>query len=836
MVAEGVAAAAPKTPSEPSGTTTQSDDTSATDEDTAEPGIDDADEDAEDDPADEDGPADEDDEVDADDGGSTGYGTVSDDDDDDDDAADDDAADDDEPAVHHTEQADLTEDADLGEDPDAGVGAEPPTVAEPAAPEPRADTAPVALTPRRAATPPVTATSIATDLLTWVGLRPLADRLPVPATPVPGLVESLWLAVRHTQYLINNQRPVAAPTVSGPGPQGVTTGNLNAVDYDDASLTYTVVAAPMHGRVVVDATGEFTYVARVAGRADRFTVAVDDRAGNPFHVHGLAGLLGLSGPTHVVVTVEGAPVVPAAPNPTAREGVGDQLVSSAADAALVLNAMAPALGATPGFAGAEHIRVDRAGDGGTAENFYRYSETVGGVSVLGSDIILVTDASGTVTGLFNNYIGVGDDFDVTPDDALDEAGEVGLVAGAAYLGADADADALAEFLAQNTVVSTLVVYALDGDVDPALAWRADVQFRDTGDLSPSSVTYVIDADGENVGTVLVTSSPMHRHSVTGIAVDRLGDPRTINVDRGGFFFPTYTMFDITRNIKTYSTTYSWFGLGGPLLPGSIVQPGWSGWNSGAVSAHANTAVVYDYYRDVLGRTSFDGEGAVVRTSIRYNPVNLLFSPGYANAFWDPTRQQFAYGNSGSLQAALDVVAHEYTHAVVSYVVGDGGSVLDHGESGALNEAFADILGLLVEGKAGPERWLIGEDSSYGIVRNLADPDSVQTAFGPHSDHYDSAYTGDADDGGEHLNSTIFSHAAYLMMTDAATAGVTDERWARVFYHSLFRLSEGALFADGRAAVLDTADQQGFTPAQLQAIRAAFDAVGIDDAAPSAILA
>jgi Zn-dependent metalloprotease len=267
-----------------------------------------------------------------------------------------------------------------------------------------------------------------------------------------------------------------------------------------------------------------------------------------------------------------------------------------------------------------------------------------------------------------------------------------------------------------------------------------------------------------------------------------------------------------------------FGLGSPVLPGNVVKRGWFGWDPSAVSAHANTAVVYDYYADVLGRNSFDDNGALIEVSIRYNPSTA--GSGYANAFWDPSRQQFAFGDSGYLEAALDVVGHEFTHAVVSYVVGDGGPVWYYAESGALNEAYADILGGLIEGKSGSDRWLVGEDSDLGIIRNLADPTSMVTTLGPYRDNYATRYTGSADDSGEHLNSTIFSHAAYTMMTDAATSGVSDETWARVFYQSLYRLSPGAVFTDARAAVLSTATALGFPETQLGAIRDAFDSVGI----------
>ena len=95
------------------------------------------------------------------------------------------------------------------------------------------------------------------------------------------------------------------------------------------------------------------------------------------------------------------------------------------------------------------------------------------------------------------------------------------------------------------------------------------------------------------------------------------------------------------------------------------------------------ATTYDYYSSVLGLDSFDGNGAPIKLSLNYSPAPALSrsSSVHSNAIWDPDRQLFAFGNLDHFQTALDVVAHEYTHAVISYIVGDGGSVWETGESG-----------------------------------------------------------------------------------------------------------------------------------------------------------
>ncbi len=704
---------------------------------------------------------------------------------------------------------------------------------------------------------PVTVESIVTDVLTWAGLPRVDDDAPDPVTPVSGLVEALWLAVRQAQYTWNNQRPIADVTISGPGPDGAIAGSLNAVDFDDTALTYLVSAGPAYGRVLVDAAGRFTYTpgAAAAGRADQFTIRIDDTSGNPFHVHGLLGLLGFARPVEVTVTI--APTSPAGLGvPSTADidelasrsdvqitttGLGavsviegrvtDQLVVNAADAAAVLNGLAPVLGAPAGFADLGEITVTSAGVGDSAEHFYRFTETVGGITVLGSEVILVTDVDGDVTSVFNYYRGLGESFDITPASSIDEDAEVRLVASSAYLGSGADTASIESFLTTSTFTNELVVYTLADDNAPALAWRVVVHVPDTGELAPSGATFVIHADGEDAGDIIVTLSNAQAAAVVTTAKDWLGDSRTITVEnRKVLWFSSTEMYDSTRNITTYKTSYSFFGLGEPVLPGKVVKRSLFGWDTSAVSAHANAAVVYDYFKDVLGRVSYDGNGAKIVLSIRYHPSS---SPlGYANAFWDPTIEQFAFGDKGYLQADVDIVAHEYTHAVVTGIL--GASALDSGQSGALNEAFADIFGVLIEGSTGADRWLIAEDSGNGVVRNLANPGSVTTSYGPYRSRLGNQYTGSGDDYGEHVNSTIFSHAAYLMMTDAATAAVSDDTWAKVFYHALPRLSSTAKFVDGRAAVLSSAFEQGLTLAQREAIARAFDTVEIYGAPASSI--
>ncbi|BBY89487.1 M4 family metallopeptidase [Mycolicibacterium tokaiense] len=757
-----------------------------------------------------------------------------------------------------------TSEQDNGADTDSE--AQPSDAEEPAAEEPQAseseaepvDTRPAAqvaalsATGDRAEAPvalrrPVTVASMVTDALSWVGLGQLSNNLPMPALPVPRLLEMMWVALRQTQSAWNNQRPTARPTLSL-GDDGVVRGELNAVDLDDDALTYTVVTPARFGTVAIAADGTFTYTPRpgLKGITDTFTVTIDDAAGNPPRIYGLGQLLGLSGPTSARISVDVASTTNIANPDVTRPGAvtvqmdtggrisvisgkfTDTQVRDAAGAAAFLNTFAPVLGAESGFAATDLITVQRVSAAtGVIEEFYRLRPSIDGIDVLGSEVVVTTDGAGTVTGLFNYYNPGLPEVDTTADAG---AGSAAATLAATRLlqsaGLRPTASAVKQVLGSTTIDTDLMILALDRDTAPTLVWRVGLRpITGANEAAPGAV-YYIHANGEQVGTILGGSASVQ--AASAIARDAQGKNRVINVEpaKWWFLFDSSKLVDTPRNLSTHDTAYGLFGFGQPIGPGNpVTRPPW-GFSGSAVSAHANMATAYDYYLAVLGRTSIDGEGAKVVSTIGYSPRNSLqtYLFGYANAFWDPDRQLFGFGNAGRFEAALDIVAHEYTHGVISHIIADGESVLDTGESGALNEAYSDIMGVLIEGKTGSGRWLIGEDTALHAIRNLANPRSVGTGYVAHMRDY---YTGSQDDFGEHWNSTIFSHAAYKMMTDSRTKAVSDDLWATVIYQSMYGLGAGAKFVDGRAAIVDAAADY-FTDTELQAVKDAFDAVGIKE--------
>ena len=256
-------------------------------------------------------------------------------------------------------------------------------------------------------------------------------------------------------------------------------------------------------------------------------------------------------------------------------------------------------------------------------------------------------------------------------------------------------------------------------------------------------------------------------------------------------------------------------------------------NARAISLLSNMEVVHDYYRSTLGRTSFDNDSAAIY--IGYNDPQSVAGN---NAYWSGGKQMFCYSVPDSDQdyaKGLDVMGHEFTHAVIDYVVTNPSDKDKHGltyrgETGALNESYADIMGSIIEGKNWSDsgRWLLAEDAGRAI-RNMADPHSLNEN---HPNNYSDFYTGTADSGGVHRNSGIFNLASYKMMNDSRTTGIKESDWARLFYRSMFRLSTDAKFVDARCAIIASANVMGFSGDQQEAIKDAFDAVGVTE--PNAV--
>jgi thermolysin len=246
--------------------------------------------------------------------------------------------------------------------------------------------------------------------------------------------------------------------------------------------------------------------------------------------------------------------------------------------------------------------------------------------------------------------------------------------------------------------------------------------------------------------------------------------------------------------------------------------GWSGWGRGAAIVNvvhpldAREPTGSARLLEMYGRGPFYAGGGVI-----------VYGDRVAAAGARPSWQSW----SGS----TDVVTHEIAHAVIDY----SSRLAYRGESGALNEAFADIMAAAAEfAETGRTDYVVG-DQPGGVTqpRSLRDP----SAFG-YPDHYSLRRTGAADNGHVHANSAIASHAFYLAIEGGASptsstpvAGVGAahrELVERAFYRAfVFMLPSHASFRMARAATLQAAADLAQPGVDLErAIGEAWSAVGV----------
>lgn len=344
------------------------------------------------------------------------------------------------------------------------------------------------------------------------------------------------------------------------------------------------------------------------------------------------------------------------------------------------------------------------------------------------------------------------------------------------------------------------------------------------------------------GSVIHRYNDVHHGVVTARGTDLSGDAQSFTAWQEG---STYYMVDVTRPLDDRTTANPAADLGksgdiivftagntsGDALNLNIVSSNSasSGWDTTGVTALTNVYKVLDYFKNTHGMNSFDGSTATVPLIVHYD-TNL------GNAFWNGKALFFGDGDGqtfGNLSRSLDVMAHEYAHAVTSNTA----NLKYEGQSGALNEAFSDIFGVMVD----RDDWNVGEDATVNgsILRSLQDPhQGLSEQPAKMSEYYNWPLDEEHDNGGVHYNSGIPNRAAYLLAEGLTAEGlgssIGKNKMEKIAFRALATyLHQESTFLDTRRAFVSAAgDLYGAGSAEVQAVTKAWDAVEVYDTSSS----
>ena len=312
-------------------------------------------------------------------------------------------------------------------------------------------------------------------------------------------------------------------------------------------------------------------------------------------------------------------------------------------------------------------------------------------------------------------------------------------------------------------------------------------------------------------------------STTGTGIDLNGIERSLNTF---LFNNTYWLIDTTK--PSYNSATS----SGLEQTGSISTLKYGDDNNfyfqdnpnnlwddpSLVSAHHNASLVFDYFHNTHQRNSIDGKGGRV---LSFTNIKDSIGQDVDNAYWNG--RNIAYGNGKDtfkpLAGALDVAAHEFTHGVVQATA----NLRYIDESGALNESFSDIFGVMVD----RDDWTLGEDIvkdlSYkpnGFLRSMREPEK-----GDQPSHYSNlVFIGtDIDNGGVHYNSGVSNKAFYLIASE-----IGKDKSEKIYYRALTTyLTSSSGFSGLRVALEESAkDLYGENSLEHRSVLGGLEEVGI----------
>ncbi|MEV4641842.1 M4 family metallopeptidase [Actinoplanes sp. NPDC049548] len=474
-----------------------------------------------------------------------------------------------------------------------------------------------------------------------------------------------------------------------------------------------------------------------------------------------------------------------APAPAAlAASAADRLVGSAGTASLLRRADGDTLKRTGVVQGTRGLQ------------YVTYARIFKGLPVVGGDVVVTTDAGGTVK-----------------DTAVAQTAPIAVGTTAGVTPAQAAATARTRLAKVDSAATPELKVLAWGT--PKLAYEAVVEGR-TAQGRPSNLHVFVDAQ---TGKVIDQVDYVREGTGNGYYYGNV----TINTSGSG---SSYSMTDSTRpglkcggqNGSAYTGTDDVWGNGsGTNLETACVDALWG----------AQREI------DMLGawfnRNGIQGNGNNPPIRVGLNDVN---------AYWNGSYVNFGHNQANTRQATpIDVVGHELGHAVFQYTPGGAGS---GNENGGINESTGDIFGALTEAYANspldPPDYSVGEEVDLvgdGPIRYMYNPSlagdpncwstsipstEVHAAAGPLNHWFYLVAEGSAPSNGQPASPTCNS---------SSVSGISIRKAGEIYYNALQAKTSTWRYANIRTATLNAAKNLYPTSCtEFNTVKAAWNAISV----------
>ncbi|MFD5418540.1 M28 family peptidase [Streptomyces sp. NPDC127069] len=427
-----------------------------------------------------------------------------------------------------------------------------------------------------------------------------------------------------------------------------------------------------------------------------------------------------------------------------------------------------------------------------------YERSYRGLPVVGGDAVVLADGEGKVRALQSASSTVID-VSVTPT----------VTARAA------ESSSRAELAKVDKVESSRLVVRLKDD-KPVLAWETVL----TGSTksAPSRMHVFVDA---RTGKVVDRWDEV----VAGTGNSKWNGPNPLTIDTtasGG----TYSLRDPNRpglSCQDYSTgtvfsksSDSW-GTGNPTSK-----------ETGCTDLMFAAQKQWDMLRQWLGRSGVDGNGRSFPGKVGLNDLN---------AYWDGSSVTIGHNSANEWIAGIDVVGHEYGHAIDTNTPGG-----TSGQEAGLGEGTGDIFGALTEAYANEPSPYDTPDYTVGEMINLQGRGPIRNMYNPSAVNNDpSCYSSSIPNTEVHAAAGPLNHWFYLLAegsnpgggkpssstcNQSTVTGVGIQNAGKIFYGGMLLKTSSMSYKKYRTATLSSAKTLDTSCDLFNKTKAAWDAISV----------
>ncbi|MEV7520053.1 M28 family peptidase [Streptomyces sp. NPDC091371] len=427
-----------------------------------------------------------------------------------------------------------------------------------------------------------------------------------------------------------------------------------------------------------------------------------------------------------------------------------------------------------------------------------YERSYRGLPVVGGDAVVLADGAGKVR-------------------ALQSASSVRIdVSTRATVSAkDAESTSRSKLAAVDKVDSSRLVVRLKDD-KPVLAWETVLIGRTK--TAPSKLHVFVDA---RTGSFVDSYDDV----VAGTGNSKWNGPNPLTIDTtnsGG----SYSLRDPNRtglSCADYSggtvftkSSDSW-GTGNPTSK-----------ETGCVDLMFAAQKQWDMLSQWLGRNGVNGSGRSFPAKVGLNDLN---------AYWDGSSVTIGRNSANEWIAGMDVVAHEYGHAIDSNTPGG-----TSGQEAGLGEGTGDIFGALTEAFANEPSPYDTPDYTVGEVINLQGQGPIRNMYNPSAIDNDPNCYSSAIPGTEvHAAAGPLNHWFYLLAegsnpgggkpnsptcNQSTVTGVGVQNAGKIFYGGMLLKTSSMSYKKYRTATLSSAKSLDTTCDLFNKTKAAWDAISV----------